>query len=159
MRAIAAPLRFLVGHVRRSPRLRWLGARGLVLLVVGCVVGGAVGVILLNNTVIARTAELGKLEERRRELRRENALLGAQAAKLSAPPKVQANARTRLGMVQSASMPHFIYLDRTSRRLTPEQARAIVARRLALQQRAAARQAAVEPATVAAKDTAAVGTR
>lgn len=122
------PVAFAAGRVRRSPRLRRAFTRLVVTLVAVSIVGGAVGVILLNNVVIRRTAELGELDDRRRELRRENAVLAATASRLSAPPRIVNSARTRLGMAQAAQMPKFIYLDGCSRTLTPLQRQRVAAR-------------------------------
>lgn len=147
LRLLLRPLVLFGSRVRRSPRLRRVGARGLVVLLVASVVAGAVGVILLNNTVISRTAELGKLEDRRRELRRENALLGAQAAKLSA--RAEGNARTKLGMAQSSAMPRFIFLEPGSRALTQAQRTLVAQRARARRDAAAARAAAATHPTPA----------
>jgi cell division protein FtsL len=116
-----APLQLLGRRVAASPRMRRLGIRLLVLTVVLVFLASSVGVILINNVVIGRTAELGKLDTSRRELRRDNALLGAESAKLSSQSVVQKRARQDLGMVPTPELPQFIYLDPASHALTPFQ--------------------------------------
>lgn len=143
---LARPFVALGRRARRSERMRGLAARLVVVLLVLVVVGSSVGVILINNVVIGRTAELGKLDEQRRELRRKNALLGAKAAKLSAPPVVFRRAEQDLGMLRTSDLPQFIYLDPTSRTLTPLQ-RTRVAASLARRRAAAERPARVAPTT------------
>jgi hypothetical protein len=125
---LTAPLRWIVRRFQRSARLRRLGARALVLGAVLCIIAGSVGVILLNNVVIGRTAELGKLDDQRRELRRDNAGLNAKTSRLSAPDVVVKKAEKELGMVNSPEMPKYIYLLPDSRPLTPEQRRAVAAK-------------------------------
>lgn len=113
--------------VRRSPRLRvWmtrLAILGAVLVVLAC----SVGVILINNVVVGRTAELGKLEDARRELRRDNAVLGAQAARLTAPGIVYGRATRDLGMVRTDRVPEFVYLYDASRPLDARRRQRIAA--------------------------------
>lgn len=148
---LAAPLVAGGRRLRRSPRVRRLAVRGAVVLLVLTFLACSVGVILINNVVIGRTAELGELDDRRRELRRENALLGAEAARLSAPFVVFRRAERDLGMVRTSDLPQFIYLDPHSRTLTPFQRARVAAaaerRRRLLAQREA--QGATEVATVA----------
>jgi len=124
---LTAPLRLLVRWARTSARVRRAGIRAVVFLCMFAIVAGSVGVILLNNVVISRTAELGRLDDDRRELRTANALLGAEAARRSATPVIIKRAANDLGMVKPTSMPTFMYLDRESRTLTPAE-RAKVAR-------------------------------
>lgn len=128
------PLWLLTTLLRRiggSDRVRRLGTRAIVVGVVGCVLACSVGVIYLNNLVIRRTAELGELDHERSELRRDNALLGAEAARKSAPPRVAQLAERRLGMMRPDTMPTFVYLLPTSRTLTPFQRQRLAARRAA----------------------------
>lgn len=112
----------------RSPRLRRLATRLAVIVAILLVLACSVGVILINNFVIGRTAELGELDDRRSELRRENAVLGAQVAKLSAPDVVFRRATRELGMVPTDDVPQFIFLVPGSRTLTPLQRRRVAAR-------------------------------
>lgn len=121
LRLLATP--FVVGgrRLRESPRVRRMALRLVVAVFVVTFLACSVGVILINNVVIGRTAELGELDDRRRELRRENALLGAEAARLSAPLVVFRRAERDLGMVRTSELPQFIYLDPHSRTLTPFQ--------------------------------------
>jgi hypothetical protein len=100
--------------------------RAVVLLAICVVLASSVGVILINNVVIGRTAELGALDDRRRELRRDNAVLGAQSARLKAPDLVRKRA-VRQGMVPTGQVPDFIYMFDGSRVLTPLQRRRIAA--------------------------------
>jgi hypothetical protein len=120
---LATPFVALGRRARRSDRVRRLAVRVAIVLLVAVFLACSVGVILINNVVIGRTAELGKLDDRRRELRRENALLGAKAAQLSAPPVVFRRAEHDLGMLRTSELPQFIYLDPTSHTLTPLQRR------------------------------------
>lgn len=138
LRVLAAPLRMLAARAARSPFVRRLVVRLAVLLVVVTFLACSVGVILINNVVIGRTAELGELDDRRRELRRDNALLGAEAARLSAPPLVVRRAERDLGMVRTGQLPQFVYLDPGSRRLTPLQRRRVAAREARLRARSQA---------------------
>lgn len=124
LRTLAVPvLALVVGCRDRVPK------RVYTALVVGAVgisiVGWSLGVILLNNIVIQRSAELGSLEKERRILRTENALLSAEAARLSAPPRVIARARVRLGMIENKTMPRFLYLDPANRPAAIQQASAV----------------------------------
>lgn len=144
LRLLAAPLVALGRRASRSPSLRRLGLRLAILLVIVTFLACSVGVILINNVVIGRTAELGELEDRRRELRRDNALLGAQAARLSAPPVVAGRARSKLGMERASELPRFLYLDPGSRRLTPLQRRRLAQRTARLRAQRAERVAAKE---------------
>ncbi|MCW2928040.1 MAG: hypothetical protein JWM86_2008 [Thermoleophilia bacterium] len=143
---LALPFLALVATIRRSPRLRRYAVRMLVLGAILTALACSVGVILINNVVIGRTAELGRLDDQRRELRRENALLGAEAAQLSAPQVIERKARMELGMVRPDRLPRFIFLDPASRTLTPLQRRLVAARNARLE---AARAAAAAPATPA----------
>lgn len=105
--------------LRHSPRLR---RATLLTIVGGFVVFGtvwSVGVIYLNNVIIKRSAELGRLDKERRILRTQNAILSAQAAKLSAPTRIVKIATKRLGMVHSEDMAKFIYLEPTNRPAAP----------------------------------------
>ncbi len=74
----------------------------------------SLGVIVLNNSVMNRTAELGRLEKERRALRTENAVLASEIARLSAPHRIVTVARKKLGMVPPAEMPRFLYLDESN---------------------------------------------
>jgi cell division protein FtsL len=80
-------------------------------LAVFLVVLGALGVITLNNLVIERSAELGRLDDSRREFRTKNALLSAKIAKLGAPPRIVRIAKKRFGMQPTAHVASFIYLE------------------------------------------------
>jgi hypothetical protein len=137
---LVAPFDLLRGLLARSPRLRSWAIRLAVVLAILTVLACSVGVILINNVVIGRTAELGELDDRRRELRRDNALLGAQAARLSSPDVVFRRASRELGMVPTEDVPQFIYLVPGSRTLTPLQRQRVAAR--VQRQRAAAAKAA-----------------
>lgn len=70
---------------------------------------------MLNNLVMQRTVELERLDQERRELRTENAMLSSQIAKLSAPPRIVRRARTQLGMTTPQEMTRFLYLDPANR--------------------------------------------
>ena len=83
------------------------GIAAIVLFGLTC----SVGVIMLNNLVIRRSAELDSLDNSRKKLRTDNAKLSADNARLSAPPRVSALAQKRLGMIPSLKMPEFIFLD------------------------------------------------
>lgn len=124
----------IAARARANERFRRVVVICTGLLVALVLVVSAVGVITLNNLVIERSAELGKLEKSRRELRTENAVLSAQAARLSAPPRIVALARKRLGMTISPDMAQFIYLDpnnapRRARNARLARARAVAAAR------------------------------
>ena len=148
-----APFAWALGRARRSPVMRRMGIRALILLGVLIVVGSSVGVILVNNVVIGRTAELGELDDRRRELRRENAVLDDEVATLTQPPLIQHQAETRLGMVRATNLPSFIFLDPGSRTLTPlERFKAQQRERLAANV-AAAQESAGSTATATDKET------
>lgn len=121
LRLLVAPMRLAGARIRQSPRMRRLGVRLAVVMLVFAFLACSVGVILINNVVMGRTAELGELDDRRRELRRDNALLGAKAARLSASAVVRRRAERDLGMEPARELPQFIYLDPGSRRLTPLQ--------------------------------------
>lgn len=133
---LVAPIDWTRRSVARSPRLQRVFVRLVVLLAVGIMLASSVGVILINNVVIGRTAELGELDDRRRELRRDNALLSAEAARLSAPSVVFGRASDELGMVRTPELPRFIYLEPGSRTLTPLQRRRVAARDARLRARA-----------------------
>jgi cell division protein FtsL len=92
----------------RRRRIAVLFITGVVLLIG---TASSVGVIMLNNLVIKRSAELGRLETERRTLRTSNALMGAEIAKLSAPPRITQTARKKLGMVHPPQVAKFIYID------------------------------------------------
>ncbi|MCW2974059.1 MAG: hypothetical protein JWN72_2332 [Thermoleophilia bacterium] len=126
-RLFALPLTLLGDAMQRSPTVRRLVRRFVVIVALGCVTAGAVGVILVNNIVISRSAELGTLDQERRDFQRENAVLNAQTAKLSAPQLVMIKARRTLGMVESPQLPSYIYLQPCSHELTAAQ-RAVAAR-------------------------------
>jgi hypothetical protein len=149
---LVAPLDLLGRLVRRSPRLRRMLLRLAVVAVILALLASSVGVILINNFVIGRTAELGELEDRRRELRRDNAVLGAQAARLEAPDIVYRRATRDLGMVRTEDVPEFVYLFDGSRALTSRQRQQIAARRSAAAQARAARAAAASAQTPVAQD-------
>lgn len=142
---LVAPIDVLRRLLVRSPRLRSWAIRFVVVLSILTVLACSVGVILINNVVIGRTAELGELDDRRRELRRDNALLGARAARLSSPDVVFRRATRELGMVPTDDVPQFIYLVPGSRTLTPLQ-RQRVAARVQRQRAAAAKTAAAKTA-------------
>lgn len=137
---VLAPFDLVRRLLARSPRLRSWAIRFAVVLAILTVLACSVGVILINNVVIGRSAELGELDDRRRELRRDNALLSAQAARLSSPDVVFRRATRELGMVPTDDVPQFIYLVPGSRTLTPLQRQRVAAR--VQRQRAAAATAA-----------------
>lgn len=147
---VVAPLDLLRRLVRRSPRVRRLLVRVAVLGVILVILACSVGVILINNVVIGRTAELGELDDRRRELRRDNAVLGARAARLEAAEVVYRRAK-ELGMVRTGEVPEFVYLYDASRTLTNRQ-------RLRVAQRARPARDRAPSAPVAAAETKAKGT-
>ncbi len=143
---LVAPIDLLRRMLARSPRLRRLAARLVVVLAVVMVLACSVGVILINNVVIGRTAELGELDDRRRELRRDNALLGAKSARLSSPDVVFRRATKELGMVRTDDVPQFIYVVPESHTLTPWQRQKRTANlRAAHEAKAAAAAAAAKP--------------
>jgi len=121
LRLLALPLTLVADGMRRSDRFRTLVRRFSVLVVLGCVIGGAVGIILVNNLVISRSAELGELDQERRDLQRDNAILYAETAKLSAPQVIMLRARKTLGMIESPTIPDYIYLEPCSHQLTAAQ--------------------------------------
>ena len=140
------PITMLRRLLARSPRLRWLATRLAVVLAVVAVLACSVGVILINNVVIGRSAELGELDERRRELRRDNALLAAEAARLSSPDVVFRRATRELGMERTQDVPQFMYLIPGSHALTPWQRQQ---RADALARKRAAARATATPAPAA----------
>lgn len=146
--ALVAPIDLLRRLLAASPRLRRWAVRFAVIVGILTILACSVGVILINNVVIGRSAELGELDDRRRELRRENALLGAKAARLSSPDVVFRRATRELGMVPTDDVPQFIYLVPDSRTLTPWQRRRVAAR--VQQQQARAGRAAAAAMDVAA---------
>lgn len=150
---VAAPLQMALRVVARSERLRRLAFRLAVVLCILGVLACSVGVILINNVVMGRTAELGELEDRRRELRRENALLSAEAARQAASTVVVRRAERELGMVPTRVLPQFIYLDPANRALTPLQRRRVAAR-VAREERIAAAAASSTSSTDTAATTA-----
>lgn len=115
-------------RVARSERLRRITRRALIFSVILVAFTCSVGVITLNNLVIRRSAELGKLEDKRRQLRTENALIAGEIAQLSAPPRVARIARKKLGMQPAQTMPPFIYLDPANRPVTDAEVRRRLAR-------------------------------
>lgn len=141
VRMLVLPIVLVGAAFRRWPRLRRIALRLALVGAVMAVVSGSVGVILLNNVVIRRTAELGKLDEERRELRRDNAVLGANAAKGSSQATVVRRAQ-RMGMVRSGVAPTYTYLDPASAELTP----ALRAKRAQIAAARRARAAAAEAA-------------
>lgn len=121
---LLAPLIGIHRLVARSQRLRRLCMWLAVVITVLFVLASSVGVILINNVVVGRTVELGELEDARRELRRDNALLGAQKARLEAPDVVYRRARA-IGMVATTEVPDFIYLYGDSRTMNARQRRQV----------------------------------
>jgi hypothetical protein len=103
-----------------------IGLVVLVVLLTGTLL--SVGVIVLNNQVIERSAELGRLDHTRRDLRTDNALISAEIARLSAPPRIVALARRRLGMEPSPTMTRYIYLDDRDRPKPPQRIDVDIAR-------------------------------
>ncbi len=91
--------------------MRTLGTATIVAVLVASLLLLAATSILLNNVVIQRSVELGKLDDARRSFRTENAMLAARIAHLSAPPRVIQRAERRLQMTPAAGMATFIYLD------------------------------------------------
>lgn len=118
--------RLLVDRMRRSERLHRLGMRGALAGGVALAVAAAVGVIMLNNLVISRSAELGRLEDERRQLRTDNAKVAAENAMLSAPPRITQIAEKRLQMQRASVLPRYVYLEPPVRPI--ERARAAVRR-------------------------------
>lgn len=78
-----------------------------ILTAVGC----AAGVIALNNVILTRSVELGRLDEARRTYRTDNARMSAEIARLSAPPRIVTQAKRKLGMQTAAEMATFIGLN------------------------------------------------
>lgn len=120
----ATAMQQVLAHHRVRTVTFWLAVLGAV----GVVFGIALGTITLNNMVIERSVELGKLDEARRTFRTRNAILSADIAKLSAPPRILRRARKRLKMQPSPEMAQFIYLDpsnnpRTRKRQQAESAK------------------------------------
>lgn len=150
LRLLTLPLTLLGTWIRRSPRLRSLLLRLVVVGIITVVVGGAVGVVLLNNVVMRRTAELGRLDNERRELRRDNAMLGAEAAGKSSQAQVVRRAERDLGMVRASGAPTYTYLEPSSVGLTPY-LRALRARKAAAAARAAAGGVPAAPKTATPK--------
>lgn len=107
------------GRRQRHERRR-LSAVALIAIVLLTGSICSVGVIMLNNVVIKRSAELGRLETERRTLRTENALLAADIAKLSAPPRIAQIARKKLGMTAPASIASFMYIDESHKPVSDE---------------------------------------
>lgn len=135
--------------IGRSPVMRRFGVRLVIVTCILAVVGGAVGVILLNNVVIGRTAELGELDDRRRELRRENALLNAKRSRLAASDKVVKKATKQLGMTDSGDMPRYVFLVPGSRPLTPYMRARVAAAQRKRQEALEAQRAAASASTKA----------
>ena len=150
LRLLLVPVRAGWRRFASSPRVRRAALRLAVLALVLAFLASSVGVILINNVVIGRTAELGELDDRRRELRRDNALLGAESAQLSAPPVIFRRAERDLGMVRTTDLPQFIWLDPSSRTLTPLQKTRLANRaaRIRARRAAAAADAAADAAAV-----------
>lgn len=152
LRIFVAPLLLVSQLMDRSPALRRLGVRIAIVSVMLCIIGGSVGVILINNLVIGRTAELGELDDRRRELRRENALLSAKRARLSAAPVIVRQAEAKLGMTQVSAMPKYIFMDPASRELTELQRRRVGIATRKRAERLAERRQAVDDAAPAKQE-------
>jgi cell division protein FtsB len=141
VRLLRLPFTLFARAVRRSPRLRKLLVRLVIICVVAVGIAGSVGVILLNNVVIHRTAELGKLDQERRELRRDNAVLDAQAAVKSSQTVISRRAERELGMRRSGAASTYTYLDPHSSDLVAKQKATLAARaRARARQQAAAQQ-------------------
>jgi cell division protein FtsL len=135
-----------IRRVASRPRSRRAVISALALLIVGVGFACSVGVITLNNVVIKRSAELGRLEKQRKHLRSENALISAEVARLAAPPVVTARARKQLKMVSPEEMPAFIWQDPRNQTITPQMRRRM--------ERRAAQQAARRAARLAAQQAA-----
>lgn len=151
---VIAPFDLLRRLLARSPRLRRFAIRTAVLFAALTVLACSVGVILINNLVISRTAELGELDTRRRELRRDNALLAAEARKRSGPDVVFRRAERELGMVRTPDVPKFVWAVAGSRQLTALQRR----RAAAVQQRRAAAATDTTTSSAAGSDRGATAT-
>jgi cell division protein FtsL len=115
--------------VRDNPVVRRVSRRVVIFVLIVLMISIAVGVITLNNLVISRSAELGQLDTERRDLRIRNAMLGADIARLAAPPRIVKRARKDLGMAPPDSMASFVYLNPANRSLTPRQRARLEARR------------------------------
>lgn len=152
MRLLRLPFVAFGRAVRRSPSLRKALLRLVILTVVALGIAGSVGVILINNVVIDRTAELGRLDQERRELRRDNAVLDAEAARKSSQTVIVNKAEKQLGMRRAAGAPVYTFLDPESSDIAAKQrlARAAKAKRDA--QIAAAAVAASSAAVQSSKE-------
>lgn len=115
--------RAIAASIAAHPGVRRTFRAGIVVVAVAAALGCSLGVIMLDNVVIHRSAELGKLDQDRKRLRTENALLAASIAQLSAPPRVVMRARRRLGMAEGP-MPRFVFLDPSNRPIRSRRARA-----------------------------------
>jgi hypothetical protein len=102
--------RRVVRIIAASRRLRRAALVSTVLVVVAVGLSVCLGVIMLDDVVISRSADLGRLDTQRKELRTENAEMSAKTAQLSAPPLVMRLAEKHLGMVPSPTVGKFIYL-------------------------------------------------
>jgi cell division protein FtsL len=139
-------LRRVVTRANTNVRFRRLLIGLFTTVVVVTAVACSVFVIMLNNIVIERSAELGELDHKRRELRTENAQIAADIARLSAPPRVRRLAVKRLKMQAAPRMARFIYLDPGNQPMT-------AARRRLLERRAARRERRRKRAAAAATTT------
>ena len=90
---------------RRAMIVAMVGA--CILAAIGC----AAGVISLNNVILTRSVELGRLDEARRTYRTDNARMSAEIARLSAPPRIVTQAKRKLGMQTAGEMATFIGLN------------------------------------------------
>jgi cell division protein FtsL len=93
-----APVRRRRPEVRRTPR------RGVVGGVVWIVALAALlaGVVALNVAVLELNLRLDQLARERADLRATNAQLQSQLSRAGAPQRIDAAARTRLGLVPAA---------------------------------------------------------
>ncbi|MBC7644282.1 MAG: cell division protein FtsL [Thermoleophilia bacterium] len=129
---------------RNNHRFRRIMVATVITLIVIFGLSCSVGVIMLNNLVIRRSAELDSLDTSRKKFRTDNAKLSADNARLSSPPRVTALARKRLGMIPAMKMAQFIFLDQDNSPAAPVRNRR---RRLLLQRERAAEAARVNATT------------
>lgn len=94
-RAAAAPRRRLAGSVV------WIGLLGVLL----------VGIVALNVAVLRLNMQIEKLGQERLELQAANALLASKVSSTLAPARIEAKARTKLGLTPAAD-PTYVELRR-----------------------------------------------
>jgi hypothetical protein len=97
--------RHAVGRRRHAAGATWEVRTFVVVSAAICAVFLLVVLYLSQATAVAtRGYETQRLERVRDELRRQNALLEVESARLDAPARIEAEAR-RLGLVRAASIP------------------------------------------------------